>query len=477
MVQPTRNRDGDLLQSTLFLVSDLVAIESAFLLTYAIRFLTGWLPTPLGVPPFAPYFYTSIVMLIVFARILHAQGLYDPMRRKRVIEDFAGLTHAVIQGSLVVLAMAFFVRGLSYSRTFFALFFVFTLCFLFAGRLGARWWLRKSLKRGIGVVRALLLGDTQMKERLLDTFHSLPGLGMVAVGMVHFDEEQITGGEELVGGHTLPVLGPLSELERVVEEHKIDAVFLTLSFERLALVTEIAERLGPSHVDVQFIPDMERIHASRMRLKEVAGVPFIGIREGGLSGIDRIVKRSIDIVSSTIGLVLLAPLLLLIAIMVKLGSRGPILYRQERLGRNHEPFEMLKFRSMKLDAESGSGPVFTSEEDPRRTAIGSFLRRFSLDELPQLWNVLRGDMSLVGPRPEREHFAEQFQRKIPRYLERHRVRSGLTGWAQVHGLRGNTPVELRTLYDLHYVEHWSLGLDLRILLRTVAHVLRGDNAY
>jgi exopolysaccharide biosynthesis polyprenyl glycosylphosphotransferase len=214
-----------------------------------------------------------------------------------------------------------------------------------------------------------------------------------------------------------------------------------------------------------------------MRLREIAGIPFISVRDRGLSGMDRILKRTFDIVVTVTLLVVLAPVLLLLALLVKLSSPGPVLFRQARLGRDNRAFEMLKFRTMRVDAESESGPVWTAENDPRRTAIGTFLRRFSLDELPQLFNVLAGDMSLVGPRPEREVFASEFHEKIPRYLERHRVRSGLTGWAQVHGLRGNTPIEVRTLYDLYYVENWSIALDLRILLKTAIHVLRGENAY
>jgi exopolysaccharide biosynthesis polyprenyl glycosylphosphotransferase len=373
--------------------------------------------------------------------------------------------------------MAFFVRRMSYSRTFFVLFFSLTLFFLFCGRVFMRGLLRRYLRRGVGVVRVLLIGDSTMKERLLDTFHSLPGLGIVVVGAIAEDGDEPGIGPELVGAHELPVLGTLDQLEELVAAHEVDSVLLTLRFERLTLVTEIAERLGPFHVDVQFVPDMQRIHASRMRLKEIAGVPFISVRQGGLSGMDRIVKRTLDMVAAALGLVLTLPLMLVLALLVRLSSPGPILYRQERLGRDHRTFQMLKFRTMRTDAERSSGPVITVAGDLRRTRMGSFLRRFSLDELPQLWNVLRGDMSLVGPRPERMHFAEKFHREIPRYLERHRVRSGLTGWAQVHGLRGNTPVELRTVYDLHYVEHWSLGLDLRILLRTVLHVLRGNNAY
>ncbi|PIV81386.1 sugar transferase, partial [bacterium CG17_big_fil_post_rev_8_21_14_2_50_64_8] len=196
-----------------------------------------------------------------------------------------------------------------------------------------------------------------------------------------------------------------------------------------------------------------------------------------LGEVDRIVKRSFDLATAGLGLLLLSPLLLVLSILVKLSSPGPVLYGQFRMGRDGREFRMLKFRSMRADAEKGSGPVWTVEEDPRVTPIGRFLRRSSLDELPQLWNVVCGDMSMVGPRPERRIFVEQFMQELPRYFERHRVRSGLTGWAQVHGLRGNTSIEERTYYDLHYIENWSLGLDIKILLRTLHHVLRGENAY
>jgi exopolysaccharide biosynthesis polyprenyl glycosylphosphotransferase len=196
-----------------------------------------------------------------------------------------------------------------------------------------------------------------------------------------------------------------------------------------------------------------------------------------LSGADRIVKRSFDLVCCASALLVLSPLLGLLALLVKLSSPGPVFYRQARVGRDGREFQMLKFRSMRTDAEQKSGPVWTVENDPRITPLGRFLRRFSLDELPQIWNVLVGDMSLVGPRPERKVFVDKFRHQMPRYFERHRVRSGLTGWAQVHGLRGNTSIEERTLYDLHYVENWSLALDVKIILMTLRHVLRGENAY
>ena len=276
---------------------------------------------------------------------------------------------------------------------------------------------------------------------------------------------------------SLACLGSVNDIRRHVLENHIDLVLLTVSFEQLPLVSKLTVALANLNVDLQFVPDLLALHTSRMRLTEIAGIPFISVREEALSGVDRVVKRSFDVLATGLGLLLLSPLLLVLAALVKLSSPGPVFYKQARVGRDGREFDMIKFRSMRTDAEQKTGPVWTTEDDPRVTGIGKFLRRSSLDELPQLWNVLRGDMSLVGPRPERRVFVEKFSQEMPRYFERHRVQSGLTGWAQVHGLRGNTSISERTLYDLHYVENWSLTLDVKILLMTIHHVLRGDNAY
>jgi exopolysaccharide biosynthesis polyprenyl glycosylphosphotransferase len=275
----------------------------------------------------------------------------------------------------------------------------------------------------------------------------------------------------------LPRLGDFADLSRVAQERSIDLVVLTLPFRDLSLVAQATEDLASLNVDLQFVPDLLELRVSRMRLTEIGGIPFFAVREGALSGADRIVKRTFDLVCAGLGTLALLPVGLVIALLVKLGSRGPLFYRQLRIGRDGREFPMVKFRTMRQDAEARSGPVWTVEDDPRVTGLGRWLRRFSLDELPQLWNVLRGDMSLVGPRPERQVFVEQFSRELPRYFERHRVRSGLTGWAQVNGLRGNTSIAERTLYDLYYVENWTLGLDIKIILMTIHHVLRGENAY
>jgi exopolysaccharide biosynthesis polyprenyl glycosylphosphotransferase len=447
-------------------------LEAAFLATYWFRFYAGLWPTPLGIPPFITYLKTSFVVLLVFFGIFYAMKGYEARGGRSLEEELTGLFKGVVLGSLLVLALAFFFRHMTYSRSFFGLFFLSCFLFLTLGRIVARGILRLVLRRGMGATRLLLVGRNAMRGRVLRAAHELPGLALRPVGCLRLAQEAgVSEPEELT------CLGGLEDLEKVVREHQIDLVVLTLPFEQLDLVRTITERLANLTVDLQFVPDLLELHTSRVRLMDIAGIPFISVREAAMSGADRIVKRTFDLLCSAAALMVLSPLLGVIAGLVKLTSPGPVFYRQGRVGRDGRQFQMLKFRSMRSDAEAKTGPVWTVENDPRVTGIGRFLRRFSLDELPQLWNVLRGDMSLVGPRPERQVFVEKFSQELPRYFERHRVRSGLTGWAQVHGLRGNTSVEERTLYDLHYVENWSLALDVKIILMTIHHVLRGENAY
>jgi len=317
------------------------------------------------------------------------------------------------------------------------LFFLSCFAALVLGRAVARAVVRRFLRQGIGVRRALLVGDSPMRARVARAAQARPELGLDVVGWVGTG----TGLAALpppADEPPLPRLGDFADLARLVRERRIDLVVLTLRFPDLGLVARATEELADLNVDVQLVPDLLGLRTSRMRLTEVAGIPFFSVRESALSGADRIVKRTFDIVVTGLGLLLLLPLYAGLALLVRLSSRGPVLYRQARVGRDGREFQMVKFRTMRTDAESATGPVWTRADDPRVTRVGRWLRRFSLDELPQLWNVLRGDMSLVGPRPERQVFVAEFSRRLPRYFERHRVRSGLTGWAQVNGLRGNT---------------------------------------
>jgi exopolysaccharide biosynthesis polyprenyl glycosylphosphotransferase len=225
------------------------------------------------------------------------------------------------------------------------------------------------------------------------------------------------------------------------------------------------------------VPDMLELMTTGVRIKELEGIPFIKIKGIPLTTWNIILKRSFDIVLSALILVICSPIFAIIALLIKLDSRDPVFFRQERVGLDGKPFHLMKFRTMRVDAEKETGPVWASKGDPRRTRVGSILRRFSLDELPQLINVLKGEMSIVGPRPERRHFVEQFTREVPRYLDRHRVKTGMTGWAQVNGLRGNAPIEERTKFDVYYVENWSIVFDLKIILKTIRAVIFGKGAY
>ncbi|HOX25254.1 MAG TPA: undecaprenyl-phosphate glucose phosphotransferase [Candidatus Krumholzibacteria bacterium] len=488
---PESKQRRELLEPTVYLAIDAVVLVGSFLLTYWLRFHSGLILVPLGIPPLGPYLLASLVIVLVFLAIFYGQGLYSARGGRRVERDFVELFRGVVLGSLLVLALTFFVRAMTFSRWFFGLFFWISWVGLCVGRVAARRVLARILHRGLRRTRLLLVGSNPMRERMLRTMRELPGLALEPIGWLRVIGEADPGPSRaapplLAAGEPpaaedpppdLPCLGEVGDVREVVEARAVDRVVLTLRFDQLPLITRVAASLANLTTEVQWVPDLSELHTSKLRLREVAGIPFISVREVALSGADRIVKRTCDLVVSAVALVALSPLLAAIAVAVALTSRGPVIYRQARVGRDGREFTMAKFRTMRLDAEAQSGPVWAQVVDSRVTPLGRHLRRWSLDELPQFWNVLRGDMSLVGPRPERRVFVEQFSLEMPRYFERHRVKSGLTGWAQVNGLRGNTSIEDRTLYDLHYVENWSLWLDLRILLMTVHHVLRGENAY
>lgn len=480
--------------AVILIIIDMMVLETAFLATYWFRFYSGFWLVPLGIPPLNMYLVASALILAVFFAIFYATGMYTLRGSRTLVDDLLGLFKGAVLAGLLVISLAFFLKGMAFSRSFFGLFFLSTFGFLTLGRILGRSLLRSVLHRGHSGVRTLLVGTSPMRRRLLHLVRELPGLTIRPVGWLSTPEDSeedlrplktenatildASGRRKKVSEISdIPLLGQVDDVRALVLENQIDLVILTVPFEQLPLVKKIASELANLNVDLQFVPDLMALHTSRMRLNEIGGIPFISVREEALSGADRIVKRTFDLLATGLGLLLLLPVLAVLAVLVKVSSPGPVFYRQARIGRDGTEFDMIKFRTMRTDAEQKSGPVWTTESDPRITPVGAVLRRYSLDELPQLWNVLLGDMSLVGPRPERRVFVEEFSRQMPRYFERHRVQSGLTGWAQVHGLRGNTSIEDRTLYDLHYMENWSLGLDIKILLMTIHHVIRGENAY
>jgi len=317
----------------------------------------------------------------------------------------------------------------------------------------------------------LIVGTGEVGQMILQKIRHLPGLGYEVTGFVddRSDLETIRG---------VPVLGQTGDLPSLIGEHSIDEVIIALpeeaSHEEILTIISLCER---GKVDIKVYPDVFQIMAAQVSIGDLGGLPLLTVRDIALRGWRLTLKRAVDLIGSAVGLVVVSPLMLLLAALIKLDSPGPVFYVQERMGLDAKPFWMIKFRSMWADAEAKTGPVWATKDDPRRTRLGAFIRRFSVDELPQLINVVLGEMSLVGPRPERPVFVEQFRQSIPRYMDRHREKSGLTGWAQVNGLRGDTSIAERTKYDLWYIENWSLLLDFKIILKTIFNAFASKNVY
>ncbi|MFM7143295.1 MAG: undecaprenyl-phosphate glucose phosphotransferase, partial [Alphaproteobacteria bacterium] len=343
---------------------------------------------------------------------------------------------------------------------------------LVAERAFVREILRAARRRGYNQRHVLIVGDGELARGVAERMERHPELGLRVAGFLSDDEARV--GERMADR---PVLGRWEDVAEVAASRGIDQVVLALPFESLPRLGALVARLDAAVVDVKVVPDIERFVSLKSGIEDFEGLPVIGLRATPLAGWGRVAKRAMDVAGAALALVVLSPLLALLAALVRASSPGPILFSQERMGLDGRVFRVWKFRTMREDAEAETGPVWATAEDPRRTRIGTVLRRLSLDELPQLVNVLRGEMSLVGPRPERPVFIEEFRRRIPRYMMRHMVQAGMTGWAQVHGWRGNTPIEKRIQYDLYYIENWSLWLDLKILLLTFVRGFVDRNAY
>jgi Undecaprenyl-phosphate glucose phosphotransferase len=331
---------------------------------------------------------------------------------------------------------------------------------------GAVRWLRRH---GYNQTFAIIVGTGRVARNTARALRRASWMGIRPVGFVEDQPSRWTG--------DLDVLGTTADLPALVARYKVEHVFIALPLRRYHEARRVFDVLSQTFVEVRLVADVPNLAGLSLATSNLDGLPVIGLRESPHFGLNVVVKRAMDVLLSLVGLVLLSPLLLLIALLVKLSSRGPVFYRQERCGLNGRPFQMLKFRSMRVDAEQQTGAVWARKDDPRRTALGTFLRKTSLDELPQLLNVLRGDMSLVGPRPERPVFIQKFKKTIPNYMARHCVKAGITGWAQVHGWRGNTSLRKRIQYDLYYITHWTPWLDVRIMWMTLFKGIIHKNAY
>ena len=467
---------------TFYIVSkialDAIMIVTAFMIGFQLRQIVPFPAQLQNQPSFLVYLPMMIVQVLSVMAVFYVNKLDHMARATSRLDELSSIVGAVSIGTMISVAIS----ALTFKNTIFELDFpramvlyawLLSVVLIAVGReLHRRIWHRLRM-RGVGRDRVLVVGSGETAHAIVQKIQWSPYLGYELVGVVNGHD----GDGELAGA---PLLGTTDALPEIIEQHDIQEVIIappegTNRYDIIRLVS-LSQR---GSVAIKIFPDMFEFITTGVSIDDLGGLPLLNVRDIQLRGWKLSLKRALDLVGASIGLVLLSPLLLFMALLIKLDSPGPVFYYQERMGLDGRPFQMFKFRSMRADAEK-QGPGWTTKDDPRRTRIGAWLRSKNLDELPQLINVLLGDMSLVGPRPERPVYVDKFRNSIPRYMERHREKAGMTGWAQVNGLRGDTSIAERTKYDLWYVENWSLWLDIKIIVRTIVQTFFGDretNAY
>ncbi|MCL7452301.1 MAG: undecaprenyl-phosphate glucose phosphotransferase [Anaerolineae bacterium] len=467
-------RRADAVFGLALLLNDLVMVGLAFYVAYWLR-QTIPVPPPVNIGSFGDYVGMLFIQMLTMTTLYFFSRLYDVKRSMPRLDEFYRIFAATSIGTVMTIAFTTFLfknsaLELDFPRVMVIYAWLLTVVLVTLSRsflVLARNLLRR---RGAWTDRLLIVGTGDVGRMILQKVRQMPRLGYSVVGFVDGDA---SAGEEIMG---VPVLGGVDDIPAIIKDHEVEEVIIGLPELSHHEVLAIISRCERGQVGIKIFPDLFQIIATELSIGDLGGLPLLTVRDVALRGWKLTLKRYVDIVGSAVGLVILSPFLMLVSLAIKLDSPGPVLYAQERMGLDAKPFWCLKFRSMRIDAER-NGPGWTTEDDPRVTRLGKFIRRFSIDELPQLINVLVGDMSLVGPRPERPVYVEQFRRSIPRYMDRHREKAGMTGWAQVNGLRGDTSIAERTKYDVWYTENWSLWLDFKIILRTIFAVFSDRHAY
>ncbi len=469
------HRRNDLLIPFLTVLLDILAFESAFLLAYWLRFfspITNYFEVIHGIPPMGSYISASCVFIPVWLLVFHSRNLYGTRRNIHLSDEFFPLIRLITIGMMIMMSATFFYREFSFSRGVFILLWISSIGTITIGRFAAIEFEKWLYRNGKELKSIVIVGNNAVAESIFALFSQNKELGYEVLG--YYASEMVPSSSILF---ECKYLGLTDRLAEDIAPLRIQAALIAISHTEQEKLVEVIRESEGKNIEFLMVPDLLELMTSRVRIQELQGIPFIKLKDIPMTTWNRITKRIFDILMAGTILVIASPVMLLVAILIKLTSQGPIFYLQERIGLYGVIFKLIKFRSMRIDAEKSTGPVRNKKGDTRTTPIGKILRRTSVDELPQLWNVLVGQMSIVGPRPERPFFVEKFKEKIPRYLERHRVKVGMTGWAQVNGLRGDVPIELRTKYDLYYVENWSLVFDLKIILKTIRAVIWGEDAY
>ena len=466
-------KDNQKVFNRLMVIIDAAITAASFMLAYFFKFYILNDGPGLGVLPVTDYLMLLLFIVPIYMLVYYMCGVYTPRRTMRRRFEVYGIIKSNTIGIVALIIILYMiVREFNVSRSVMAFFYIFNVFFTSCFRLALRKGLRTIRKKGYNLKHILLVGYSRAAEEYIDRLTDNPQWGYVACGIL---DNHIPAGTTYRG---VKVLGSLGNLEIILPENKLDEIAITLSLKDYDYLENIVSTCEKSGVHTKFIPDYNSLIPSKPYTEDLQGLPVINIRYVPLTNTGNMMaKRIMDIAGSLFGIVLTSPIMLVAAILVKISSPGPVIFKQERVGLHNKPFYMYKFRSMEQQSPGEEKKGWTVKNDPRVTGVGRFLRRTSLDELPQLFNILKGDMSLVGPRPERPQFVEKFREEIPRYMVKHQVRPGLTGWAQVNGLRGDTSIRKRIEYDIYYIENWTFGFDIKIIFMTFFTGFINKNAY
>ncbi len=443
-----------------------VSYTMAWMLWFGLSDITG------GVLSTREYFSALIILVPGYMMLYSMFQLYAPKRTTRTKVEIYTVFKANTLGLFAYLAYLYLMHEQDFSRGMLAIFYVLNFIGASSYRVILRSFLRKLRKKGYNIKHVLLVGYSRAAEQYIERLVQNPQFGYKIMGVL---DDYISAGVSYRG---VKVIGGIDDLYEILTTNTLDEIAITLSLKDYDRLEEIVTFCEKSGVHTKFIPDYNSVIPTKPYTEDLDGLPIVNIRNVPLtSGWNQFMKRTVDIVGALFATVLFSPIMLLCALLVKITSPGPVLFKQERIGLHNKPFYMYKFRSMQMQTEEDEKKGWTVKNDPRVTGIGKFMRKTSLDELPQLFNILKGDMSLVGPRPERPQFVEKFKEEVPRYMIKHQVRPGLTGWAQVNGYRGDTSIRKRIECDIYYIENWTIGLDFKIIVLTFLTGFMNKNAY
>ena len=467
-------KDNQKVFNRLHLVVDAAVVAVSYLLAWYIKFATPFANTEPGAGALSMDVYFSALYFLVpgYVFLYYFFNMYAPKRATRRKYEIAGIIKAHTVGLTLFMVVLYMINQPHFSRVMMFIFYVVNIVLTTLCRSTIRSVLQFFRKKGYNLKYILLIGYSRAAEEYITRINANPQWGYVVRGIL---DDRIPSGTIYKG---VKVVGRIENIHYILPENKLDEIAITLAlkdYDHLEYIVDLCEKSG---VHTKFIPDYNSLVPSHPYTEDLMGLPVINIRYVALTNtLNWVAKRVVDVTGSFVGILLSSPLMLAAAVSIKLTSKGPVIFKQERVGLHNKNFKMYKFRTMEMQKPTAEQKGWTVKDDPRVTKIGKLLRRTSLDELPQLFNILMGDMSLVGPRPERPQFVEKFKEEIPRYMIKHQVRPGLTGWAQINGYRGDTSIRKRIEYDLFYIENWSMAFDFRIMFLTIFKGFINKNAY